>query len=372
MDTMSGIILDAFAGPGGWSEGLRLLGLSDVGIEWDAAACATRAAAGHLTIRADVAAYPTAPFVGKVDGWIGSPPCTSFSTAGKGKGRDVLADIVRLARRVAGGDDDARGELDVDDPTAALILEPVRWVRDLRPRWVALEQVPPCLPVWQEYARIFRAWGYHCEVAVLNAADFGVPQTRRRAILVGRLDAPAHLPTPTHAKHPSEGLFGSTLPWVSMAEALGWDGSGAVDRRTNSRGPGGTQVPTVTVPTTEPAPTLTSLAGGQWIIQRNDQSHSGQVDPNWPFSRPATTLVARGLVADPGANANRFNDSAKSRNDGIKISVRDAAILQSFPAEYPWHGTQTKQFEQVGNAVPPRVAAHAIAALLGIAAEVAA
>lgn len=54
------LVVDLFAGPGGWSEGLRSVGLEDVGIEWDDAACRTRAAAGHPTIRADVAQYPTA------------------------------------------------------------------------------------------------------------------------------------------------------------------------------------------------------------------------------------------------------------------------------------------------------------------------
>ncbi|MCY0963541.1 DNA cytosine methyltransferase, partial [Streptomyces sp. H27-H5] len=74
-----GQILDLFAGPGGWSEGLRALGLRDIGIEIDASSCATRAAAGHTTIRADVAAYPTAPLHGKVTGLIASPPCQTFS-----------------------------------------------------------------------------------------------------------------------------------------------------------------------------------------------------------------------------------------------------------------------------------------------------
>ena len=52
-----GIVLDGFAGPGVWSEGIRRwLGLHDVGLEWDEAACKTRKAAGHLTIRVDVSA----------------------------------------------------------------------------------------------------------------------------------------------------------------------------------------------------------------------------------------------------------------------------------------------------------------------------
>ncbi len=51
-------IIDLFAGPGGWSEGLRLLGLTDIGIELDPWACATRAAAGHLTLQSFPPDYP--------------------------------------------------------------------------------------------------------------------------------------------------------------------------------------------------------------------------------------------------------------------------------------------------------------------------
>lgn len=79
------IVLDAFAGPGGWDVALRQLAYPHpvVGIELDASACATRRAAGHLTIRADVATYPTAPFVGRTVGFIASPPCPTFSTGGQ-------------------------------------------------------------------------------------------------------------------------------------------------------------------------------------------------------------------------------------------------------------------------------------------------
>ena len=77
-----GIILGLFGGPGGWAEALRKLGKSDVGIELDAAACATRRAAGHQVIRADVSTFPVEQLAGKVQGQVDSPPCVFFSAAG--------------------------------------------------------------------------------------------------------------------------------------------------------------------------------------------------------------------------------------------------------------------------------------------------
>src|SRR5690606_26273861 len=133
-----GMIVDLYAGPGGWSEGLRALGLVDIGWEIDEAACATRAAAGHQTIRADVATWPLDQLVGRVDGIIASPPCQACSTAGKGTGREVLDELVDAV---------ARGDWgwSHDDDRVRHVLEVGRWVETIRPRWVACEQVPPVL-----------------------------------------------------------------------------------------------------------------------------------------------------------------------------------------------------------------------------------
>lgn len=218
------MILNLFAGPGGWCEALRALRAgSSVGIEWDASACLTRAAAGHLTIRANVAEYPTEPFIGKVEGVIASPPCPTFSDAGKGEGRGELPHLHAVAERFAKwGWANPWANYWWSDSRTPLVLEPLRWVADLHPEWVACEQVPAVLPLWEQYAGIWQDAGYSAWAGVLNAADFGVPQTRKRAFVIASRSTVVAPPEPTHCKGGASTLLGELAPWVSMAEALGW------------------------------------------------------------------------------------------------------------------------------------------------------
>lgn len=239
--------VDLFGGPGGWEVYVADLGLVTVGIERDASACRTRAAAGLLTIRADVARYDPARFAG-FDGVIGSPPCPTFSSAGKGAGtrvlhvldvllRETFAGLHTIARRTREMARLLRAErLATTKVTkveasewawrqarmSALVVQPLRWALIIRPRWIALEQVPAVLPLWRTYAELLREAGYSVWCGVLNAADYGVPQTRKRAILTASLDRAVTVPEPTHAQKPTLSLFGEPLPWVSMADALGW------------------------------------------------------------------------------------------------------------------------------------------------------
>lgn len=115
--------LDDFAGPGGWDEGARLLGLRTVGIEHDLDACRTAAAAGHARICADVAAYPSAPFRG-VAGYIASPPCQAWSTAGTKGGHRDRSSCHELADRMAAGDD-GTSWVEWEDPRSPLVCQPV-------------------------------------------------------------------------------------------------------------------------------------------------------------------------------------------------------------------------------------------------------
>ena len=106
------------------------------------------------------------------------------------------------------------------DDRSHLAAEPMRWAYALRPRWIACEQVPPVLPLWEHMALLLRGMGYRTWAGILSAEEYGVPQTRERAVLMARRDGlPVGPPEPTHqayrkGKAPdiSDSLFGPALP----------------------------------------------------------------------------------------------------------------------------------------------------------------
>lgn len=373
--------VDLFAGPGGWDEGARALGLRTVGVEWDHSACLTAVAAGHPRVRADVRTVPVEPFVG-VRGLIASPPCPTFSAAGKGSGRHDLPLLLLAIKRLGVGEWPGEQIAACEDDRTALTLEPLRWALALQPEWVALEQVPAVLPVWEAMAEVLRAHGYSVATGSLQAEQYGVPQTRRRAVLVASRVREVALPAPTHTKYgkgkprQQDGLE----PWVSMADALGW----GMDARpsvtvasttdTGAGGPrpldGGSELPAMTKAygagmverhgerpdreATEPAFTITAAEGG------------GSERLRWTHDRPATTVVASfaaDTIAGPGWR--KAGDGPRQNAAGsVRVSVQEAGVLQSFPADYPWQGARTKQYQQVGNAVPPLLALAVLEAVL--------
>ena len=262
------MILDLYAGgPSGWSTALGVLGEKALGLEYDARACATRAAIGHLTLRCEIGSYPIAPFFGKVSGITASPPCRTFSASGKGEGRKHLD---RLVAQVLDADWSTEG---LDDRTAH-VLHTGRWVSTLMPEWVCFEQVRAVQPVWDAYAEVLEGWGYSVWTGPLCAADYGTPQTRIRSILVASRAREVARPTPTHAKAGEGGL----PDWVSMAEALGWFGT--MDRRG----------PAAMVGFPRRADTPSNEAGGG-VVEIDGVAYRAR--DLWPSDGPAPTVTEK-------------------------------------------------------------------------------
>ncbi|WP_407549071.1 DNA cytosine methyltransferase [Streptomyces sp. Pv4-95] len=398
------MILDLFAGPGGWSRALSVLGIRDVGLEWDAWACKTRAAAGQLTIRTDAALYPTWPFVGRTRGLIASPPCQAWSMAGKRLGLIDQPLVHQAVSDLAAGRDTREALLGAcRDVRSLLAAEPMRYLHDLNsvgePEWVAMEEVPDVLPLWKQYAVILRRWGFSVWTGILNAADYGVPQTRRRAILLASRIRMAQPPAPTHAQVAEpESLFGpGRARWVSMAQALGW---GATDRPVPTvcagGGPGGGPEPfpsgsRKTLVNARDRGTWTPRPGGVALLddRENRAASAPQLTANahrWSWSlrsnnqanatvrsiqEPAGTLFFGHRsnectwVAEPAATPPE-NAEPPAVPEPIRITAREAGLLQTFPANYPWAGNKGQQFSQIGNAVPPLLAGHLLAPHLGV------
>ncbi|MDQ5860675.1 MAG: DNA cytosine methyltransferase [Actinomycetota bacterium] len=354
--------IDLFAGTG-WGVACKSLGVvKEKGVEIMPEAVATREVNGMETIYRDVwdglrltkeqheARY------GRYGLKIASPPCQTFSIAGSGSGRAALDEVLEAIEVHAYKDADALIRFgEQHDMRTALVLTPLAYVWRDRPKLVVWEQVPTVLPVWEACAEVMREWGYDVKVEVLNAEQYGVPQTRKRAILVARLGGPVHLPIPTHSKYyprTPEKLDAGVSSWVSMGSALGLEGftaekvmgRGMVERYGTRPGR----------PAESPAFAIRASAGGMepgGFVLRSNYGTGGDASKRGErtIDQPAATLTSK---AD------------RMKWDGVRrLTAEEAATLQSYPASFTFTG---KTFLQIGNAVPPLLAEAILAALVGI------
>ncbi|MFD3717235.1 DNA cytosine methyltransferase [Streptomyces sp. NPDC058674] len=312
---------DLFAGPGGLGHGAHLTGAPSVGIEYDANAVATRLAAGLATVHGDVRAYGPADFP-EANALAGGPPCQTFTVAGPGTGRAQLDRIVHAVKQ-AGADGRVHAPAGADERTA-LVLEPLRWTLEAhaagRPyKAIVLEQVPAVLPIWAAYAAVLESLGYGTATGILRTEQYGLPQTRRRAVLIARHGQPVALPAPTHRPYrrgiPRSDGDPSLLHWVSMADAL---------------------------PDRGPFTAISNYGTG------GDPKNRGRRDCDEP-AFTVTGKISRLRLVDPDGR------------DLPRLSHSEAGVLQGFPADWPWAGLDIGQ--QIGNACPVPLAAALTAAV---------
>lgn len=366
---------DLFAGAGGWDLAAAQSGIESRGVENMPEARATRDAAGLITIHDDVWSFEPD---WEADGQITSPPCQTFSTGGKGSGRKALGDVLAVISSGALYDIDklrAQGERFGDDRTA-LVLTPLHFALTGGYRWLAWEQVPTVLPVWEACAEVLRVAGWNVWTGCLQAEMYGVPQTRKRAFLIAALDYPVGPPIPTHSRYYSrtpEKLDPGVKKWVSMAEALGWHTPDEAVMVSNY-GTGGDASNRGTRLLSEPAPTVTSKIDRNKIELLSRRDAPGWVEKHGPRANRAAGQPAPTFTGE----AHRWAWSCPDGHDAAscrwlsedepvrRVTIQEAAILQSFPADYPWQGTKGRQFLQAGNAVPPGLAAPVLRAALGV------
>lgn len=406
---------DYFGGAGGWDVACELLGIQVTGYEILDEARRTRAAAGLKTSEiTDVRDVTTSR--GEVDLQIGSPPCQSFSMAGKGAGRRALDAVLQVVASYREGRPMTYAEAAalMGDERTGLVVEPLRLALEGHPMFIAWEQVPPVLPVWEACADVLRRNGYSVVTGCLNAEQYGVPQTRKRAILIARRDGrQAYMPAPTNSRYygrTPDRLDEGVDKWVSMAEALGWDGGPAVvgfprlaDTSEAIEIDGTVYRARDLRSITEPAFALTEKARS-WCVFAEKAMGAGMVErygerPGRTLDQPAFTIRANAGGMEPGGfrwvvrtsratpkdhpkngthELDPFNRPAHTLTGAsrewvhtppgmaksIRITVQEASVLQSFPHDYPWQGSLTKQFLQIGNAIPPLLAYRILATFL--------
>ena len=370
--------LELFAGAGGAALGLEQAGFHHAALcEWDADACATLRAAGlGPVVEGDVRdldAIESVAGPGPLDLLWSSFPCQAWSTAGK-----------QLGAR-----DDRNGW---------------PWTVDaidrFRPRWFLAENVrgllnhsedghpdpqkcPRCYferVILVQLRERFACVGWW----LLDAADYGVPQHRRRVIIWAG-PAPLRAPRPTHgapSKARQRDMFGpGVLPWVSIGAALDLDGSIVIGGGRNPQRAGIER--TYRDLTGEPSTTVAATQignAGPWVLHhmRNTEAHPNQERPT-PSTEPSPAVgcVGNQYVHRPSPTVSTVegkgsNDSYRSSGERPKVNkasdalwlatgrrrltVGECATLQAFPSDHPWQGTATSRYRQVGNAVPPALA----------------
>ena len=277
-----------------------------------------------------------APTLAKgVDVVVGGPPCQGFSVGGK-----------RLQ----------------DDPRRAMLGEFARVVVELEPRYFVIENVLGLATYWpfiRDAISTLRSAGYEVvdPIEMLDASRFGVPQRRRRIFILGyrRGEAAPIYPTANPA------------PTVTVNDAIGdippdlTDGRDEIDA--SSLLPASVYASALrkTRPGFAPHSVVTGVrisSHGAAVIDRFAATNPGEYEPVSRYYRLDPAGLCPTLRAGTGSEGGSYTAPRPIHPTQNRcVTVREAARLQSFPDWFNFHRTTWHGFRQIGNSVPPLLAA---------------
>lgn len=262
----------------------------------------------------------------EADGIIGGPPCQSWSLAGSMRG--------------------------INDKRGQLFYEYIRILRDKHPKFFVAENVPGIISKTHkgEFEKILtemEAPGYSVSYNLYDARDYGVPQERKRVIVVGyRKDLGISFtpPEPTHSKSARRNLDGKVLEkWPTLMEAIS-DLPEAVPALSKNRPNPGAKFPNHEYMVGSFSTIYMSRNRRKpWEGQSFTIQAGGRHAPLYPGSCPMEKVGTDHWV---------FSGSSYRR-----LTVREAARIQTFPDDFIFYYKNVAQgYKMVGNAVPVRLA----------------
>ena len=321
------VAVELFCGAGGLTRGLSDAGIRVVkGVDTDCTARETYESnnPGSKFVKADVSRISVTDLMDGVGRrgadllLAGCAPCQPFSKHGVHDPRDKRRSLVRHFARLVG---------------------------EIKPEYVIMENVPqfgkPDNAYRAGFLRMLQRHGYSHDEGVANAAEYGVPQSRHRYVLLASKNGPIRIPPGDYGKkkrfrtvrdaigkYPRIGA-GESSPHVANHDACGLSDANRRRIRATPRDGG----------------SRTDVRGRGMALRchRNTSGHT-DVYGRMRWDRPAPTLTCRCVSFSNG----RFGHPVQNR----AISVREAAALQTFPDSYVFRSTKTGNAEHIGNAVP--------------------
>lgn len=311
--------IDLFSGAGGFSLGFEKAGFRNIfSIDIEPSFCETYKYnfPNHQLIEKDICLLSDKEILEltknkKVDIIIGGPPCQGFSIAGN------------IGRTFA------------DDPRNKLFKEFVRVVKILKPTFFVMENVARLFThnkgeTRKEIIKSFEEIGYKVECKILNSADYGVPQIRNRIIFIGTLlDRKIEFPLPLKDK------------FITIKEAI-------------------YHYPTLKSGEASHIPNHIAMEHSEQMLNKmsfiSDGGDRNEIPAEFRPKSGDIRKYIRYKSDEPSICITGDMRKVFHYEQNRALTVRELAAIQSFPDDFIFKGSTISQQQQVGNAVPPKMA----------------